>query len=150
MAAMTSLLVLGAAAAVHAEDAEKETILATVNGQNVTSTELGFIEDEIGARLGQIPPEQKQERMINFLVDLKLVAEAAEEQGLDENDRFKKQMAFLRLRALQNEYIRKNVDDAITDEKLQEAYDEQIGAAPARVQVKARHILLKEEDEARL
>ena len=149
MAVMTSLLVLGAAGAVQAQDAKEETVLATVNGKAVTSTELSFIEDEIGARLGQLPPEQKQERMLNFLIDLKLVAEAAEEQGLDESEQFKNQMDFLRLRALQNEYFRKNVDEALTDEKLKAAYDEQVKAAPARMQVKARHILVKEEDEAK-
>ncbi|WP_319532743.1 peptidylprolyl isomerase [uncultured Cohaesibacter sp.] len=149
MAVMTSLLVLGAAGAVQAQDAKEETVLATVNGKAVTSTELSFIEDEIGARLGQIPDDQKQERMLSFLIDLKLVAEAAEEQGLAESEQFKKQMNFLRLRALQNEYFRKNVDEALTEEKLKAAYDEQVGAAPARMQVKARHILLKEEDEAK-
>ncbi|SNY92332.1 peptidyl-prolyl cis-trans isomerase C [Cohaesibacter sp. ES.047] len=149
MAAMTSLLVLGAAGAVHAQDTKKETVLATVNGEDVTSSEMAFIEDEIGARLGKLPPEQKQQRMLSFLIDLKLVAEEAEKQGLDENDRFKKQMDFLRLRALQNEFFRSNIDEAITDEKLKEAYDAEIGSAPVRMQVKARHILLEDEDAAK-
>ena len=57
-------------------------------------------------------------------------------------------MRFLRLRALQNEFFRKNVDEAITDEALQAAYDEQIGSLPAKQEVRARHILVKEEAEA--
>ena len=55
----------------------------------------------------------------------------------------------MKKRALQTEFFRKNVDEAITDADLQAVYDEQIGALPVRQQVKARHILVKTEDEAK-
>ena len=148
VAAMTSLFVLGAAGGAFAQDAEKESVVVTVNGKVITTTELGYVSAELGPRLAQMPAEQQKAALTQVVVDLALVAQSAEEQKLDQTDEFKKQMAFLRMRALRNEYFRKNVDEAITDADLKAAYEEQIGAAPVRQQVKARHILLKEEAEA--
>jgi peptidyl-prolyl cis-trans isomerase C len=85
---------------------------------------------------------------MTILIDLELVAEAAEGQKLQEGDLFKKQMAFLKNRALRNEFFRVNVDEKITEEEMKAFYDKEVGSKPAEKEVKARHILLKEEKEA--
>ena len=149
MAAMTSLFVLGAAGGAFAQDADKESVIATVNGKDITGTELEFITEELAPRLGNADPAQMKPQLTGALVDLAVVADAAQAEGLGDSEEFKKQMEYLRQKALRNEYFRKYVDEAITDEDLKAAYDEQIGAMPDKQQVKARHILVKEEDEAK-
>lgn len=149
LAAVATLALLSAGQSALAQDADKESVIATVNGRQITTTQLGFVEAELGPRLSQMLPLQRKQALTTVLVDLELVAEAAEKEGLDQSKLFKDQMDFLRRRALRNEYFRKYVDTAITKEELQEAYEEQIGKAPARDQVHARHILVKEEAEAK-
>ncbi len=149
LAAVATLALLSAGQSVLAQDADKESVIATVNGRQITTTQLGFIEAELGPRLSKMLPLQRKQALTTVLVDLELVAEAAEKEGLDKSKLFKDQMDFLRRRALRNEYFRKHVDTAITKEELQEAYEEQIGKAPVRNQVHARHILVKEEAEAK-
>ncbi|WP_373236587.1 peptidylprolyl isomerase [Cohaesibacter celericrescens] len=148
VAAMTSLFVLGAAGGAFAQDAEKDSAVVTVNGKVFTTTELGYVAAELGPRLAQMPAEQQKSALTQVVIDLALVAQAAQEQKLDQSDAFKQQMDFLRMRALRNEYFRKNVDEAVTEADMKAAYEEQIAAAPVRQQLKARHILLKEEAEA--
>ncbi|MCV6574839.1 MAG: peptidylprolyl isomerase [Cohaesibacter sp.] len=148
MAAATGLVLLGGAASAVAQDSGKESVVATVNGRAITTTELGFIAQELGGRLGQMTAEQRKEALMTILIDLQLVAEAAEKQKLQEGDLFKKQMAFLKNRALRNEFFRVNVDEKISDADLKAFYDKEIGSKPAEKEVKARHILLKEEKQA--
>lgn len=148
MAAATGLVLLGGAASAIAQDSGKESVVATVNGRAITTTELGFIGQELGGRLGQMTAEQRKEALMAILIDLQLVAEAAEKQKLQEGDLFKKQMVFLKNRALRNEFFRVNVDEKISDADVKALYDKEIGSKPAEKEVKARHILLKEEKQA--
>lgn len=147
MAAATSLVLLGSGAAI-AQDSAKDSVVASVNGRDITTTELGFIAQELGGRLGRMTPDQRKEALMTILIDLELVAEEAERQKLDDGDLFKKQMAFLKNRALRNEFFRVNVDEKITDEELKAFYEKEVGSKPAEKEVKARHILVKEEKEA--
>ena len=148
LAAMTSLMVLASASETLAQDSDAERVIATVDGQAITSTQLGFIMQELGPRMGNAPEEQKKAQLTGALVDLQLVAAAAEKAGLGKSEAFRKQMDYLKLKALRNEFYRVNVDEKITEEDMKALYEAQIGAIPARQQVKARHILVKEEAEA--
>ena len=80
-ATMASLFVMGGVNGAFAEEASKESVIATVNGKDITSTEMGFISDELGPRLGELSEEEKQKRLLDVLVDLNIVAQAAAEQG---------------------------------------------------------------------
>lgn len=146
-AAAVALAVVGGTGS--ALSADKDSVVATVDGRSITSVELGFITDELGPRLANMPEERKKTELLNALVDLDLVAAAAEKQGLGKSNEFKQQMDYLKRKALRNEFFRINVDEKITDADLKAVYDEQIGSIKGKEQVKARHILVKEEAEAR-
>ena len=146
--ALTSFLVLAAVPASYAQDASKDSVVATVDGKALTTSELGFITQELGPRLGKMPAEQQKAQLTNALVDLQIVAAAAKKEGLDKSDFYKKQMAYLELKALRNEFFRAKVESAVTEDDMKALYDAQIAAAPAKLEVKARHILVKEEAEA--
>ena len=149
MAVAASLFLIGSVPGVLAQDAGDDSVVATVNGKEITAGEFDFIADQLGQQTQQMTPEQRRETLTTMLVNMELVSQAATKQGLDQSESFKKQVEFLKKRALQTEFFRKNVDEAITDADLQAVYDEQIGALPVRQQVKARHILVKTEDEAK-
>ena len=148
MAAAASLFLLGAVPGAIAQDAAADSVIATVNGKEITAGEFDFIADQLGQQTQQMTPEQKQQALTTMLVNMELVSQAAVKDGLDQTESFKKQVEFMKKRALQTEFFRKNVNEKITDADLQAVYDEQIGALPTRQQVKARHILVKTEDEA--
>nr|WP_321455855.1 peptidylprolyl isomerase [uncultured Cohaesibacter sp.] len=149
MAAATALLLIGGVQGALAQDAKADSVVATVNGKEITTAEFDAISAQLGPQVQQMTPEQKKEAVTTMLVNMELVSQAAVKQGLDKSETFTKQIEFLKKRALQTEYFRKNVDETITDADLQAAYDEQVATLPARQQVKARHILVKTEDEAK-
>jgi peptidyl-prolyl cis-trans isomerase C len=148
LAAATSLFLIGGVHGAFAQDAAANSVVATVNGKEITAGEFDFIADQLGQQTQQMPAEQKKKTLTEMLVNMELVSQAALKQGLDKTDSFNEQVEFMKKRALQTEFFRKNVDEAITDADLQAVYDEQIAALPVRQEVKARHILVKTEDEA--
>ena len=51
--------------------------------------------------------------------------------------------------AISRIYIQKIVSERVTDESLQQAYDADNAAHPAQIEIRASHILVKTEDEAK-
>ncbi|WP_316862835.1 peptidylprolyl isomerase [uncultured Cohaesibacter sp.] len=149
MAAATSLLMICAVEGASAQEAATDSAIATVNGTVITSSDLNFIAEQLGEKTHEMTDAQKKEALTDTLVNMELISQEAVKQGLDKTDEFERQVKFLKLRALQNEFFRKNVDETITDEDLKAEYDKQIAAMPAQPLIKARHILVKTEEEAK-
>ena len=95
MAVAASLFLIGSVPGVLAQDAGDDTVVATVNGKEITAGEFDFIADQLGQQTQQMTPEQKKETLTTMLVNMELVSQAAAKQGLDQSDDFKKQVRIL-------------------------------------------------------
>jgi peptidyl-prolyl cis-trans isomerase C len=87
--------------------------------------------------------------LINGLIDIRLMARAAESQGLDKDAAAARRLSFLHDRALRSEYLKVNVFEAITEEAVKKLYDEQVAAFTPEEEIRASHILVETEDEAK-
>jgi peptidyl-prolyl cis-trans isomerase C len=145
------ILVLAASCAlalpVAAQDGKD--VVATLNGQPITEQDLAMTLSDLQDQLGQVPPEGRRAAALTALVDIRELAEKAEAADLDKTDEFKSRLAFLRQRALHNAYFRAEVVDKVTDEEVRARYDKEVAATPPENEVRARHILLKTEEEAK-
>src|SRR5246127_4699487 len=92
-ACLTVALVAGPA---RAED----KVLAKVNGSEIRQSDVALAEEELGPSLAQMDPATKDENVLSFLIDMKVVAKAAEDEKIADNDDFKKRLAFARNRLL--------------------------------------------------
>src|SRR5262244_2117383 len=81
---------------VRAED----KVLAEVNGAEIRQSDVALAEEELGPSLAQMDPATKDENVLAFLIDMKIVAKAAEDKKIADTDDFKKRMAFTRNRLL--------------------------------------------------
>lgn len=128
---------------------DPDAVIGTVNGKPVTNRDIGFALGDLQDQLGQVPPDQQRFAALMALIDIRLLASNAENEGVAETEAFQQRLAFLRDRALHNSYFRQQVVEAITDEDVRARYDMEISATPAENEVRARHILVETEDEAR-
>jgi peptidyl-prolyl cis-trans isomerase C len=62
---------------VHAQDANP--VLAKVNGQEIRQSDVTIAEEELGPSLAQMDPATKKDNVLSFLIDMKIVAKAAED-----------------------------------------------------------------------
>ena len=123
--------------------------VATVDGKTITQADINMLQELMGDALKRMPEANRRQTMINLLVETQVLADAAEKAGLEDTPEFKHRLAWLRMQALRNEYVRQDVDSRITDAEVKARYDEMVKQVKPEVQIRARHILVKTEAEAK-
>jgi peptidyl-prolyl cis-trans isomerase C len=127
-----------------------ENILLTVNGEPVTRAMYAlYFQDRMrGVPDAKTSPEM-QMGVLNELANILIVAQDAEKSGYMDREEITASMALLKAKlltqALVQEYASNHKPD---DEQVQKIYDEQY-ANLTSTEYKARHILVKEEEEAK-
>jgi peptidyl-prolyl cis-trans isomerase C len=129
--------------------AQGNEVLATVDGTEITRDDVEFAYDTVFRDLfGDLPEDQARQRVLELLVDLNLMADAAREAGLGATPEFARRMALIRLQTLQDRYMADIVEREVTEEAIQERYDALSADFPYD-EVNAAHILVRTEEEAR-
>src|SRR3984885_12478395 len=148
-AAVTGALamVLLTALPVRAQDANP--VLAKVNGAEIRQSDLALAEEELGPSLAQMDPATKRENVLAFLIDMKIVAKAAEAKKIEDREDFKSRLAFTRNRLLMDNLLAVEGKAATTDEAMKKVYEEASKQISDEPEVHARHILVETEDEAK-
>lgn len=132
-----------------AQDNGKDKVIASVNGVDITERELALAEVDLAQQFAQTPEEDRKAAVLNALIDIKTLALAAEKEGLADDPNFKARMAFTRARTLHNNYFQKKALETIDDDQLKARYDTEVKGFAGEPEIKARHILVETEDEAR-
>jgi peptidyl-prolyl cis-trans isomerase C len=139
------LAILALPSAVFAES----KVLATVNGIVITEDDVRIAAEGLGAELPPPGNPQREKVVVDFLVDLKLLAGEAEKQKVQDQPDFAKRLEIARDRALMERFLVSEGAKKTDDASLQASYDEYVKAQPQQTEVRARHILLKDEDAAK-
>jgi len=126
-----------------------DTVIARVNGVDIRQSDLAFAEEDFSNELRGAPPDVKREQLIAYLTDVILVSQAAEKQKLADGAEFKRRQAFLRNKLLMGALLQQRSKEAATDEEMRKVYDDAIKNASSEEEVRARHILVETEDEAK-
>lgn len=138
-----------AAAAAEAPAPDPKTVLATVDGAQITAGEVEFAKEDLQQTLASMTEPQQRDYALNYLIDLKIAARAAEKDKLGDTEAFKQRMAYLNDRALMEELLQKTSKAAVTDEAMRKLYDDTAKNLKPEQEVRASHILVKTEDEAK-
>jgi peptidyl-prolyl cis-trans isomerase C len=120
-----------------------------VNGEAITEADLAFAAEDIGQQLSSIPGDQLRAVLLAQMIDLRLMAQAGEKQGLGDDPLYKLRLGYLTDRAMRRAYSKVAISDLITPEAIQAEYDKQIAAMPAEDEIHARHILVSTEEDAK-
>jgi len=93
-----------------------------------------------------------KKKVLNMVVDRKLLAQVAEKSGVEKSEEYAKQLKVIKKELALDVWMKKEmkaVEDGLSKEKLQKFYkaNEKNFSVPKKLQ--ARHILVKTEDEAK-
>lgn len=125
-----------------------ETIIAKVGDVEITERELAFAEADLARQYAKVPEKQRKIAILRSLIDIKILAAAAEADGMADDENFKARMQFLRSRALHNGFFKKNVAEKITEADIKARYDKEVASTKPVEEISARHILVKTKEEA--
>ena len=146
--ALTAVALLCATApALRAQDSSP--LVARANGVDIRESDLTFAEEEIGGNMPTIPPEQKRDYLINYLVDVIVLSQAADKQKLGDRPDIKRRIAFDRNRLLMEGLLQDAGKSSLSEDAERKVYDEAVKQVKNEEEVHARHILVPSEDEAK-
>ena len=142
-----ALAVLLTAPTVRAEDTDP--VLARANGVDIRQSDLALAEEDIGSAMPQMGPEQKRDYLITYLADVIILAQAADQHQLANRGDVKQRIEFERHKALMEALLQDAGRAAMTDDAMHKVYNEAIKQTPNEQEVRARHILVATEGEAK-
>lgn len=155
LVAVTIALVALAGCGQKAGEAKKETksgpVLAEVSGTNITV-------DEFKKEVENLPPYLKpmaesadgKKEMLETMIIRELILQDAKKDGIENSPAVTEKLEDLKKRLVVEVYLKKKVDEQskVTDEELQKFYDQNKDKFKSGDEVKASHILLKDEKSA--
>jgi peptidyl-prolyl cis-trans isomerase C len=126
------------------EDLTPETVIATVNGTEITLGQLIIARNQLPPQYQQLPDEVLFAGVIDQLVQQQLFADMLEADPA----RVTIALENTRRSLLAGEVINSLIEDAVTEEAIAAAYEEQFGNAPPVTEWNASHILVATAEEA--
>ncbi|MGB2399002.1 MAG: peptidylprolyl isomerase [Candidatus Puniceispirillaceae bacterium] len=144
-----ALLLTGLIAAAPIQAQEQKIKVAEVNGEAIFLEEVMKIAEQLPADIRQQPLPNYFDRIVDDVIDSRLAAAAGNDAGLTNNPEVLAQMSIAAQRVLAEAYITTELRKVVTEEEVQKAYQLFISDESAREEIKARHILVASEAEAK-
>lgn len=126
-----------------------EAVAFSVNGVEYTNQDLSVASVDFADELQRVEPQERREALINILIDMILLAEEAERVNIQDDNLFKRRMEHLRRLNLRNIYVANIIRPQVSEDLLQEQYVQRLARFEAEDQIRASHILVETEDEAK-
>ncbi len=125
-----------------------DPVVARLDGKPIYRSEIELQARSLPKQYRRLPLATVFPMLLNQVIDRKLVAAEVSRQGLDNDPEVKKRMADIRERLVHEIYLSRRVQIEVTEAALRKRYERQIKDAPAVKEARARHILVKTEEEA--
>jgi peptidyl-prolyl cis-trans isomerase C len=123
--------------------------VASVNGVIIRESDLAFAEDDLGENLRQMDPATKHEQLIAYVTDLILISKEAEKRNLQMDPGLKHRETFMHNKLMMGLMLQTHVKATATDAEMRKVYDEAMKSMAGEEEVRARHILVEKEDDAK-
>jgi peptidyl-prolyl cis-trans isomerase C len=124
-------------------------VIATVNGSPISQEMYDVYASKRSAQTEAGAPAPDRDTVLNELINVELVMQDAVNKGIDKRPEIEEQMAWQRRSLLVTAGMRDYLSaNPITDADLKKVYDQEV-AGMDKTEYKARHILVKTEDEAK-
>lgn len=129
--------------------AQDNKVVARVDGVDITEMDLANAQSALGAEVAGMPEEFRRRQAMEFLITNQLMAEAGSKKNFQDDPGFDQRMKTYRRLALSELFFEKEVRGAVTEAEAKKVYDQRVAEFQPQLQVRARHILVEKEDEAR-
>jgi peptidyl-prolyl cis-trans isomerase C len=145
---LAATLVFAAAPGAAAQDAD-DPIVGGVGDTEIRQSEIIATYDSLPADYQQVPVERLHRILLDRAIDDALIAQRAAKLGFEDDVEVKLKLRLARAQVMRETYFTRQIDAAVTEDAVKARYDEKVAEMPAEEEVRARHILVKSEDEAK-
>jgi peptidyl-prolyl cis-trans isomerase C len=126
-----------------------DPIVATVDGTAIRRSDVVAVQRTLPAQYQQMPIEILFPAVVERLIDTRLVVNAGRKDGLATDAEVTRRLADLEDRVIQEVYVTRLIESAVSDKAVRERYEQLAKTTPAKEEVNARHILVQTEQQAK-
>ena len=148
-AAVTLAAALALAAPLAAEEtgaeAGADTVVATVDGIEITLGDIVAVRNDLPAQIQNLPDQFLYDGILQQLVDTTLALRAADTAGLADEPAIARALDRQRGTFLADLYMRRIMREAVTEDALRERYEAEYASAEPVREIRASHILVADE-----
>jgi peptidyl-prolyl cis-trans isomerase C len=126
-----------------------DQVLARVNGQDIRQSDLEAEMRRLPDELRSVPPQMLQPLLLDQMITQKALVAAARTQGLDRDPEVVARLRRAEDETLTQALLLREVQPLLTDEALRARFQREVTARPPEEEIRARHILVPTEQEAR-
>lgn len=152
MAASLALLTVAAlalaGAPAQAQDSEADRTVATVDGEPVTQSEVESTLQRMPPQFQQQPLELVTPMVVQQIGISRRIHAQALSEGYADDPEVAERVAEAEQGIIQDVWVERQLDELVTDEAVQAAYETYLEQNPPQDEVSARHILLESEEDA--
>ena len=141
-----ALLALSLASPLRAADLTAETVIATVNGENITLGQMIAARKALPEQYQQLPDDVLFKGLLEQLIQQTAMAQVGEKNKtqLDDLNVENQKRAYF-----SGQVLEAAASAAVTEEALKKTYDEKYAKAEPTKEFDAAHILVETEEEAK-
>jgi peptidyl-prolyl cis-trans isomerase C len=140
LAALTSPL--------HAQQGP-DPVLARVDGVEIRASDLAQADADIGSSLPPSTGDARRDALLAYMIDMTILARAAEARKLGEGTEFARKLAYARQKALMETLLEDTSRAAASEQAMRKLYDDSVKKITPEKEVRARHILVESEEKAK-
>ncbi len=145
----TCLLGMGlAAASAQAED-KPDPVLAKVGSEVIRLSDLTAAAEALPPQARQMPREQLMPRLLDQMVDTRVLAAEARKAGIDKDPAVLRALRETEERALVSVILEREVGPKVTESAVRARFDQDLASQPPAAEIHARHILVEDEATAK-
>jgi len=132
-----------------AAKAADDPVVAVVDGYEIFMSDIMNRRRQLGPQAQQYPMQLLFNLILQDMITVRLVADEARKQGYDKESQVRRTIAQIEDQILQQELMSRYVKDNMTDDAVKARYDQFLKENPPLDEVRARHILVETEEQAR-
>ena len=127
----------------------EDPVVAVVDGKEIHLSEVAETQRNLPDQYQMLPLDAIFATLVERLIDLQLVVVEGRKANLQDDEVVKRRMTQIEDRVIREIYVSRHVDEVMTEEVLLARYDEFKRRNPPQDEVRARHILVASEEEAK-
>ena len=130
------------------EEAIPENVVAIVGDEEITIEDVQEFVNEI-PQLKEVPFEQIYPKMLELLINNKIIAMGAEDMGITDHPQIQRMIQLSKEQIITQAYLSQLLDQAVTQQDLEALYAEMVKSFEPKDEIHASHILLATEEQAK-
>ena len=146
--ALIILALIGPGSLAFGPGSDQDRVRAKFAGEEIRQSDIEFFVSQLPDKVRAAPREQIEPLVVDELINTRLVARLARSAGTQDNEDYKRQVEDAAARILQTVYLAGQIQERMTEERLDKAYEVFVAENPPTEQIRASHILVEAKESA--